>query len=86
MYNRYASLGHASLAGTYLLWECPSRRASLTGMYLIGVQLIGVPLMGVQLPPRGRVPHGRTSHGRVLFGRVYVSKSKKALGKPPDLH
>jgi hypothetical protein len=41
IYSRHASLGHASLAGAYLLWGCLSRRASLTGMYLIGVHLIG---------------------------------------------
>jgi len=35
---------HASL-----LVECLSRRASLTGMYLVVVHLIGVPLMSVHL-------------------------------------
>jgi hypothetical protein len=37
----------------------------------MGVQLIGVYLMGVYLR-------------RVLYGCVCVSKSKKALGNPPD--
>jgi hypothetical protein len=41
----------------------------LMGVYLMGVQLISVCRMGVHLR-------------RVLYGRVYVSKYKKALGKP----
>jgi hypothetical protein len=45
-------------------------------MYLTGVSDERVSL--------GRVPHGCAPHGRALYGRVYVSKSKKALEKPPD--
>jgi len=61
----------------------------LMGVYLMGVYLTGVHLIGVYLKrashrhaPHGRVRHGRTPHKRVFYGRVYVSKSKKALGKP----
>ena len=53
----------------------------LLGVYLTDVHLMDVYLTGVHLR---HVPHGRTPNRRVLYGRVYVSKSKKALGKPPD--
>jgi len=46
--RRHASLGHASFAGAYLLWECLSRYASLTSMCLTGVHLISVRFMGYQ--------------------------------------
>jgi hypothetical protein len=55
----------------------------LMGMYLISVHLTGVHLMGVHLT--GVHLMGVYLVGvRVLYGYVYVSKSKKALEKPPD--